>query len=86
MTDEDIQNVMKVFNVDKEKAIEFISKGINPKAIKHGFVVLEKEINRITEKYTHIFEQLKNKIALAASEFTEDFSEAQKKSQVDLPD
>lgn len=58
---------MDFFHVDRDRAIDMINKGVNPRAARgEGYDLVGKEVSRIMKKYNPIFDQLKSKIAKSA--------------------
>ena len=82
MNETDIISVMNFFEVSRERAIDMLEKGVNPRAIREGYDLVGKEVNRIMKKYNPIFDQLKTKITKSADSIKGDLEQTLSDIQV----
>ena len=73
---------MDFFEVSRERAIEMLEKGVNPRAIREGYDLVGKEVSRIMKKYNPIFDQLKTKISKSAESVKGDLEQTLSDVQV----
>lgn len=76
MKDEDIEAVMKLFSVTREKAMDLIAKGVDPQVIRNGYDLIGSEVSRITKKYTPVFDDLKKKMSDLSESIKSDFQDS----------